>query len=346
MSKPTLRGWHMRFKEGDGLTPVTDQLRSRHPTMQTTPAKVQAARQAVEEDWRATLKTITNKVEVSVTTAHRLLKKKFELKHKVAKFIPCILTDEQKRMRVFICTGNLQRLRTDPNLLDKVLCGDDSPVYLLDLETRKESKQWLSKETPHPTKALRGRVCRKMMLTAFFDARGMVLMEYNDGIVDTDTYMYIEPLRRLREHIHRKRPFMWRGINGVTDREFIIQHDNASCHTSNHAIAFLFDQDLLAHPPYSLDIVPCNFFLFPHLKKQLRGHRHQSLRDLKTAVTRVLRAVTEDQCQALVKLPLCWCKCTQADGEYFKGCNLHVPFNAYFDLRPDHNQNDEDSDIE
>ncbi len=175
MSKPTVRRWHLRFKEGDGLTPVTDQLRSGRPNLQTTPAKIQAAQEAVQEDWRATLKTIADKVEVSVTTAHRLLKKKLELKQKVAKFVPRILTDEQKLMRVRICSDNLERLRRDPNLLDKLVCGDESPVYLLDPETRSESKQWLPKDGQRPVKALRGRAHRKTMLTVFFDARGVVL---------------------------------------------------------------------------------------------------------------------------------------------------------------------------
>ncbi len=63
------------------------------------------------------------------------------------------------------------------------------------------------------------------------------------------------------------------------------------------------------------------------------------------SVTRVLKLITEDQCQeALVKLPLHWRKCVQADGEYFEGCGLEVPFDSYFDLRPDHAQSDEDSD--
>ncbi len=135
------------------------------------------------------------------------------------------------------------------------------------------------------------------------------------------------------------------GVKGDQDREFIIQQDNASCHTSNRTIAFLFNQDLLAHPPYSPDLAPCDYFLFPHLKKQLRGHRHQNLRDLKVAVRRVLRSVTEEQCQeALVKLPLRWRKCIQAEGEYFEGCGLKVPFDPYFDLGPHHDQSDEDSD--
>ncbi len=199
---------------------------------------------------------------MSVTTAHRLVKKKLELKHKVAKFVHRILTDEQKLMCVCIYSANLQCLRADPNLLDKLVCGDESPVYLLDPETCAESKQWLPKDGQCPTKALRGRARCKTMLTMFFDVRRVVLKEFNDGIVDTDSY--INTLKKLRESIRKKRPYMWKGgVDGKTNREFIIQQDNASCHTSNHMIAFLFNQDLFAHPPtvQTLPLVISFFFL-------------------------------------------------------------------------------------
>ncbi len=340
MSKPTVRCWHLRFQEGDGLTPVTDLTCCGRPCVQTSPEKIEAVRVAVEEDRRSSLKTIADKVGVSVTTAHRLVKKKLELKHKVAKFVPRILSEEQKRTRVKFCTENLEWLKKDSHLLDKLICGDESLVYLLDPESRTESKQWLPKASLRPKKALRQRAQKKTMLTTFFDARGVVLTEYNDGRVNSDTY--IETLKQLKENIHRKRPFLWKGgLDGKTDREFVIQHDNASCHTSVPTLAYLFDTNLLAHPPYSPDLAPCDYFLFPFLKQQLRGHKHCNLKDLKISISRVLRGITEEQCQeALCKLPLRWRKCVQEGGEYFEGCGLQVPFDPYFDLGPDHEQQD------
>lgn len=164
------------------------------------------------------------------------------------------------------------------------------------------------------------------MLTAFFNARGIILTEFNDRRVNSDTY--IETLKQLKENIRRKRPFLWKGgLDGQTDREFVIQHDNMSCHTSVPTLAYIFDTKLLAHLPYSPDLAPCDYSLFPFQKQQLQGHRHQNLRDLKTSVSWVLQVVIEDQCQqALCKLPLRWRKCVQAGREYFEGCGLEVPF--------------------
>ncbi len=320
MSKPTVQCWHKHFQEGDGHTPVTDLARCGRPRVQRTAAKIEAVRQCITNDCQSTLQNTTNDAQISVTTAHHIVKQDFHLSRKVAKFVPQILTDEQKRIQVRCCTLNLERLQADSFLLDKLICGDESPVYLHDPENKFESSAWLPASVPCPTKALCSRGQRKTMLTAFFDSCGPVLLEFCEGKINTDEY--IGTLRRLHECIHKKRPGMWvgGGVDGQTDREWILQHDNASLHTSNRTLAFLFDQDMLSHPPYSLDLALCDFWLFPHLKAKLRGIKHQNLQHLKRSVRQVIRAIPEDEFkEALIKLPLRWRKCIKAEGEYFEG---------------------------
>ena len=36
-----------------------------------------------------------------------------------------------------------------------------------------------------------------------------------------------------------------------------------------------------AHPPYSLDLAPCDFFLFPRMKGQNKGKRYTDVREVK-----------------------------------------------------------------
>jgi len=42
----------------------------------------------------------------------------------------------------------------------------------------------------------------------------------------------------------------------------------------------------LEHPPYSLDLVPSDFHVFPAIKDRLFGHKFAGDEDVKTAVTR------------------------------------------------------------
>ncbi len=96
-----------------------------------------------------------------------------------------------------------------------------------------------------------------------------------------------------------------------------MHHDNASSHTSTPTLALLGEQNinLLAHPPYSPDLAPCDYFLFPRIKKELGGVRHANLDAMKTAVLKVVRKIPhQDFATALMSLPICWMKCVSVGG--------------------------------
>ena len=58
----------------------------------------------------------------------------------------------------------------------------------------------------------------------------------------------------------------------------LFHHDNAPDLASVVATAKLVElgYELLPHPPYSPDLAPCDFFLFPNLKKSLAGQKCES----------------------------------------------------------------------
>ena len=71
---------------------------------------------------------------------------------------------------------------------------------------------------------------------------------------------------------------------------FFLHHDNASAHTAATTVAFLNESEvqLLPHPPYSPDLSPCDFFLFPEVKKQRKGTLLESAEDACRAFTRAV----------------------------------------------------------
>ena len=81
----------------------------------------------------------------------------------------------------------------------------------------------------------------------------------------------------------------------------------------------LFDQDGhqdSSQPPYSLDLAPCDFWLFP----KLRGCRYETIERMKEAVMKVIDTLTqEDFHGALQKLLEWYNKCIAARGDSFKG---------------------------
>ena len=77
--------------------------------------------------------------------------------------------------------------------------------------------------------------------------------------------------------------------------------------------------DVLDHPPYSPDLSPCDFWLFPRLKEMLAGHRFESRCGIGSAVYQCLQHIPkEDYCAAFRKW-VDWCKmCVEADGHISK----------------------------
>ena len=81
----------------------------------------------------------------------------------------------------------------------------------------------------------------------------------------------------------------------------------------------LFDQDGHQdsfHPPYSPDLAPCVFWLFP----KLTGCCYETIEEMKEAVTKVIDTLTqEDFHGAIQKLLERYNKCIVAQGDYFEG---------------------------
>ena len=70
------------------------------------------------------------------------------------------------------------------------------------------------------------------------------------------------------------------------------------------------------HPPYSPDLAPRDFCLFP----KLRGCRYETIEEMKEAVTKVIDTLTqEDFNGALHELLERYNKYIAAGGDYFEG---------------------------
>ena len=69
-------------------------------------------------------------------------------------------------------------------------------------------------------------------------------------------------------------------------------------------------------PPFSPDLVPCDFWLFP----KVRGCRYETIEEMKEAVTKVIDTLTqEDFHEAFQKLLERYNKYIAAGGGYFEG---------------------------
>ena len=101
----------------------------------------------------------------------------------------------------------------------------------------------------------------------------------------------------------------------------ILHHDNAPSHRAAQTTETIkrLGFELLDHPPYSPDLAPCHFFLFPLIKHVLRGTRFEDVADLPVAVQ---QAITEIPVKSYRECFLSWVKrcrkCVDYKGHYFE----------------------------
>ena len=96
------------------------------------------------------------------------------------------------------------------------------------------------------------------------------------------------------------------------------QRDNTPVHNSILVTDYLTKMGIkpVPQPPYSLDLTPCDFWLFP----KLRGRRYETIEEMKEAVTKVIDKPTqEDFYGAFQMLFERYNKCIAAGGDYFEG---------------------------
>ena len=105
----------------------------------------------------------------------------------------------------------------------------------------------------------------------------------------------------------------WSGVH--------LLHDNASSHKCELK-SFLASEkvEVLNNPPYSPDLSPCDFFLFPRHKKMFSGSKYTSRSSLGSAIYQCLQQIPkEDYLSAFRDWVKRLQKCVSGMGEYFEG---------------------------
>ncbi|KAJ4435710.1 hypothetical protein ANN_18326 [Periplaneta americana] len=113
----------------------------------------------------------------------------------------------------------------------------------------------------------------------------------NPMILYPETHLAI--LRHLHDAVRRKWPNLWQGQN------WVLHHDNTPAHRSLLVSEFLaqYKRLVLRQPPYSPDLAPADFYLFPKVKSLFKGQRFASAEEVKIHATLALREVTKDGCR-------------------------------------------------
>ena len=222
-------------------------------------------------------------------------------------WVPKSLSNEQMAIRA-VCSVLVKRFRSKDDFLLCLVTVDETWVHYYEPENKAQSsvgRAWVpeAKEVQDPTICWQGdghsRLGRKRC--------------YYVGFFTQEKY-YANLLDQLRTTIREKR-------QGKLSKSVLLQQDNGRVHTCKIAMD-AFERngyELIPHPAYSPDLAPSDFFLFPNLKKDIRGLHFQSDEEVMMAVEEWVNGKDPDFFSSGLMAPEHhWSKCITLEGNYVK----------------------------
>lgn len=150
------------------------------------------------------------------------------------------------------------------------------------------------------------------MASVFWDACGIIVIDYLQKGKTINGVYYANLLQRLSDEIKKKRPYLRK-------KNVLFDQDNAPVHTSLIAMAKINELkfQLLPHAPYSLDLAPSDYFIFPNLKKWLGGKRFSNNEEVESAVEGYFEEIDGSHYkQGIEAIEHRWQKCIELQGDY------------------------------
>ena len=181
-----------------------------------------------------------------------------------AKMVSRLLYEGQKERCVQVCQDILEQLETEPNLLKRVVTGDESWIFEYDPLTKWQSREWKSALSPRSKKAARVFKPKiKLMLIAFYDVHGIVHAEFLPQGQTIDQHVYKNILRRLMCSVREKAENCGKQGHGCFIMTMLLLIMPWEFGSFLPKIPLLYWSN---HP--TLQILPLvTFFCFPKLKK-------------------------------------------------------------------------------
>lgn len=315
LSYSTVIRWVRLFNSG--REDIKDEARPGRPVTTMTDENIAAVKKAVEDDARCTVEEISDLCGINSSSVFQILTRVLKLRKVCARWIPHLLTDDQKYERVRIASQLLDTYKNaDQKRMNVIVTGDETWVYFYEPDSKQKNKVWVGENDGRPQIARRARTSKRIMYALFFDCQGMVArIPVPEGRSVTGTFYRDSVLAAAVCHYTADRPCT--GVRGIK-----LLHDNAPAHKSAVVTSYLSDNniDTLPHAPYSPDLAPCDFWLNSLNKNYMRGRRFESRHAVGSALFQCLNIIPKE---AFRKAFSDWIKrlekCIQVKGEYIEG---------------------------
>jgi predicted DNA-binding protein YlxM (UPF0122 family) len=130
--------WFKRFK--DGWQTTHDEPHLGQPSTSCDDAHVVQVREIMHSNQHFTLREIAEDCNISIESDHEILTTKLEMHRLVSKFVPRLLTLDQRDSRIALYQELLDRTSEDENFLKRIITSNET--WFMDTT-------WKRKCSPH-----------------------------------------------------------------------------------------------------------------------------------------------------------------------------------------------------
>ena len=274
----TVYRWRQKFRNGDAS--LDDEDRAGRPTNSHA---VEVVRAWLDEHPNSSVRVISCGLTLPRSTVYDILTKNLGLRKFKSKWIPHMLTDEQKSRRISLSRDLLSILSgMSERKLCSVITADESWFHL----TTDRDGRWAERPEDVPPR-VKGDFPRKVMVFVAWCPYGpKLVVPLPPNTSFNSTFVSDVLVERFKEAaIFGKKRGSLEGL--------VLHWDNARPHVSNVTTGLFGASGVttLPHPPYSPDVAPCDFYLFGYLKHLLAGQSFDNADDLVQAIWKIMEQI-------------------------------------------------------
>ena len=189
---------------------------------------------------------------------------------------------------------------------------DERWIYWYDTETKRQSSQWKHAGSPRPKKTRQSKSTHKHLMIPFSETTGVIYMHWFPSRQTVNKEYYVEVLWGPRKRFGRKRPALFKSS------QWHFHQDNTAVHNCILVTYYLTKMGIktVPHPPYSPDLAPWDFWLFP----KFRGSCYETIEEMKETVRKVIDTLTQEELHGAFQKSLeRYNKFIASGGDYFEG---------------------------
>ena len=191
------------------LLKVEDDTRPGRPKTSVTKANIAAVKIVVEQSARLSVKDIASCTGISEgSSVQIILQKRLDLRKVCARWLPHLLTEEQKHNALNVPRELLKTYKgCNSRVISKFLTGDETWMHMFEPQRRADKKQWKRKDQKRPCIAKRTISSRKMLFAIFYNSSGPVVqVPCPSGYTVTGRFYKNSVLKKTKVFYNKKRP--------------------------------------------------------------------------------------------------------------------------------------------